>query len=67
MVKQRKVAMCRINIGVISQGKASCLIKETAKRDEFAYVLRYSKPIVVPISHERYEQLMNEGIDPSEH
>lgn len=38
-----------------------------ADKDEPAYVLRYGKPIAVVISNERYERLMSEGIDPSEH
>ena len=55
------------NIGDLSQGQASRLIKEVADKDEPAYVLRYGKPIAVLISNERYERLMDEGIDPSEH
>lgn len=59
--------MRHINIGDLSRGQASRLIKEVAARDEPAYVLRYGKPIAVLISNERYERLMDEGIDPSEH
>lgn len=65
--KKRKVSMRHINIGDLSRGQASRLIKEVADKDEPAYVLRYGKPIAVVISNERYERLMSEGIDPSEH
>ncbi|WP_353066017.1 type II toxin-antitoxin system Phd/YefM family antitoxin [Arcanobacterium hippocoleae] len=65
--KKRKVPMRHINIGDLSRGQASRLIKEAAEKDEPAYVMRYGKPIAVLISHERYERLMNEGIDTSEH
>lgn len=65
--KKRKVAMRHINIGDLSRGQASRLIKEMAKKDAPAYVMRYGKPIAVLISHERYERLMTEGINPSEH
>lgn len=65
--KKRKVPMHHINIGDLSRGQASRLIKEVADKDEPAYVLRYGKPIAVVISNERYERLMSEGIDPSEH
>ncbi|WP_297722372.1 type II toxin-antitoxin system Phd/YefM family antitoxin [uncultured Mobiluncus sp.] len=65
--KRRKPPMRHINIGDLSRGQASRLIKETAEKDEPAYILRYGKPIAVLISHDRYERLMNEGIDPSEH
>ena len=67
VAKRRKVPMRHINIGDLSRGQASRLIKEVADKDEPAYVLRYGKPIAVVISNERYERLMNEGIDPSEH
>ncbi|MCI7552042.1 MAG: type II toxin-antitoxin system Phd/YefM family antitoxin [Arcanobacterium sp.] len=65
--KKRKVPMRHINIGDLSRGQASRLIKEASDKDEPAYVLRYGKPIAVVISNDRYERLMNEGIDPSEH
>lgn len=67
MSKVRKVAMRHINIGELGRGQASRLIKEVSEKDEAAYVMRYGKPLAVMISHERYERLMNEGIDPSEH
>ena len=67
VAKRRKVPMRHINIGDLSRGQASRLIKEVAEKDEPAYVLRYGKPIAVVISNERYERLMSEGIDPSEH
>lgn len=67
MTKRRKVPMRHINIGDLSRGQASRLIKEAAEKDEPAYVVRYGKPIAVLISNERYERLMEEGIDPSEH
>ena len=67
LTQRRKVPMRHINIGELSRGKASHLIKDAVEKDEPAYVLRYGKPIAVLISNERYERLMNEGIDPSEH
>lgn len=67
VTKRRKVPMRHINIGDLSRGQASRLIKEVSAKDEPAYILRYGKPVAVLISHERYERLMNEGIDPSEH
>lgn len=65
--KRRKVPMRHINIGELSRGQASRLIKDAVEKDEPAYVLRYGKPLAVLISHERYERLIDEGIDPSEH
>lgn len=67
MTKRRKVPMRHINIGDLSRGQASRLIKEVSEKDEPAYILCYGKPIAVLISQERYERLMDEGIDPSEH
>ncbi|MDK7200410.1 hypothetical protein [Corynebacterium amycolatum] len=40
-IKKRKVPMRHINIGDLSRGQASRLIKEVADKDEPAYVLRY--------------------------
>lgn len=65
--KRRKSPMRHINIGDLSRGQASKLIKEAVEKDEPAYILRYGKPIAVLISNDRYERMMNEGIDPSEH
>lgn len=65
--KRRKPPMRHINIGDLSRGQASKLIKEAVEKDESAYILRYGKPIAVLISNDRYERMMNEGIDPSEH
>lgn len=59
--------MRHISTGDLSCGQASRLIKELADTDESTYVLRYRKPIAVVISNERYERLMSEGINPSEH
>lgn len=67
VAKRRKVPMRHITIGDLWRGQASRLIKEVAEKDEPAYVLRCGKPIAVVISNERYELLMGEGIDPSEH
>ncbi|MDF2419354.1 hypothetical protein [Trueperella pyogenes] len=67
VAKRRKVPMRHINIGDLSRGQASRLIKEGAEKDEPTYVLRYGKPIAVVISNERYKRLMSEGIDPSDH
>ena len=54
-------------IGDLGRGQASKLLKEVADGDDVAYVLRYGKPLVVVISHERYERLMEDGVDPNEH
>lgn len=67
VAKRRKVPMRYINIGDLSRGHASRLIKAVAEKDEPAFVMRYGKPVAVVISNERYERLMSEGIDPSEH
>lgn len=56
VMKRRKVPMRHINIGDLSRGQASRLIKEVAENDEPAYVLRYGKPIAVLIFNERYER-----------
>ncbi|MCT1443099.1 MULTISPECIES: type II toxin-antitoxin system Phd/YefM family antitoxin [Corynebacterium] len=69
MVRKRaaKKSMKHINIGDLGRGQASKLLKEVADGDDVAYVLRYGKPLVVVMSHERYERLMEDGVDPNEH
>lgn len=59
--------MTHINIGDLGRGQASKLLKQVADRDEVAYVHRYGKPLVVVMSNERYERLVNDGVNPSEH
>ena len=65
--KIRTVPMRRPTIVAFSHAQASYQNKEAAEPDGPYHVKPYDKPIVVLISPERYERLMNEGIDTSEH
>ena len=59
--------MRHINISDLSRDEASYMIKEVTEKDEPVYALRYGKLIVVLISNECCEILINEGIDTIEH
>lgn len=65
--KVPKTPMTHINIGELNRGQAARLLKDVADQDKAAYVQRYGKPLVVVISHERYERLIEDGIDICEH
>lgn len=65
--KSQKQPMMHINIGELNRGQAAKLLKEIADDDKVSYVQRYGKPFAVVISHERYERLLQDGIDISEH
>lgn len=58
-----KTPMTHINIGELNRGQAAKLLKDVADRDRVAYVQRYGKPLAVVISNERYERLIEDGID----
>lgn len=62
----KKKPMRHINIGELGRGQASNLLKQVAEKDEVAYVLRYGKPLVVVMSHDRYERLVDDGVDPND-
>lgn len=62
----KKKPMGHINIGELGRGQASKLLKQVADEDEVAYVLRYGKPLVVVMSHDRYERLVDDGVDPND-
>lgn len=64
--RSKKKPMRHINIGELGRGQASKLLKQIADEDEVSYVLRYGKPLVVVMSNDRYERLINDGVDPNE-
>lgn len=55
------------NMTDFMQGHASKIINKVAEEDAIGYVLKYGKPMVVMISHERYERLLKQGIDIKEY
>ncbi|MDR2087750.1 MAG: type II toxin-antitoxin system Phd/YefM family antitoxin [Clostridiales Family XIII bacterium] len=50
-------------IGEFLQGQSSRILTSLAEHDRISYVLKYGKPFVVVMSYERYERLLQAGID----
>ena len=55
--------MEHLNIGEFNRGQSSKLIRGLAEKDSTAFILKNGKPIAVLLSYERYECLLQEGID----
>lgn len=55
--------MEHLNIGEFNRGQSSKLIRGLAEKDSTAFILKNGKPIAVLLSYERYERLLQEGID----
>ncbi|MCS4536040.1 type II toxin-antitoxin system Phd/YefM family antitoxin [Corynebacterium sp. HS2168-gen11] len=62
-----KMLMQYIDIGDLGRGQASKLLKAIADGDDVVYALCYGKFRVVVMVHERYERLMEDGVDSNEH
>lgn len=51
------------NIGEFNRGQSSKLIRGLSENDKTAFILKNGKPLAVVMSYERYERLLQEGID----
>ena len=56
-----------LNIGEFNKGQASKLIRDLSENDKSAFIQKNGKPIAVVMSYERYERLLQEGIDINEY
>lgn len=65
--KKVKLPMEHLNIGEFNRGQSSKLIKNLVENDQAAFIQKNGKPIAVMISYERYERLLNSGIDINEY
>lgn len=65
--KKAKLPMEHLNIGEFNRGQSSKLIKNLVENDQAAFIQKNGKPIAVMISYERYERLLNSGIDVNEY
>ena len=65
--KKSKVPMEHLNIGEFNKGQASKLIRDLSENDKSAFIQKNGKPIAVVMSYERYERLLQEGIDINEY
>ncbi len=61
--KKTKSPMGHLNIGEFNHGQSSKLIKNLVENDQVAFIQKNGKPIAVVISNDRYERLLNLGID----
>ena len=52
-----------LNIGEFNRGQASKLIRNLAEKDSTAFILKNGKPVAVVFSYERYERLLQKGIE----
>lgn len=52
-----------LNIGEFNRGQSSKLIRNLVEKDNTAFILKNGKPIAFVLSYERYERLLQEGID----
>lgn len=55
--------MEHLNIGEFNRGQSSKLLRELVEKDNTAFILKNGKPMAVVMSYERYERLLQEGID----
>jgi hypothetical protein len=62
-----KVPMEHHNIGDFLRGQSSKILTSLSDSDKTAFVLKYGKPIAVVMSNERYERLLEAGIDINEY
>lgn len=62
-----KVPMEHLNITEFNRGQSSKLIKGLVAEDKSAFILKNGKPIAVVISNERYQRLLQQGIDINEY
>ena len=55
--------MEHLNIGEFNRGQSSKLLRELAEKDNTTFILKNGKPMAVVMSYERYQRLLQEGID----
>lgn len=60
---KKKAPMEHLNIGEFNRGQSSKLIRKLVENDSTAFIQKNGKPIAVVMSYERYERLLNAGID----
>lgn len=61
--KKMITPMEHLNIGEFNRGQSSKLLRELAEKDNTAFILKNGKPMAVVMSYERYQRLLQEGID----
>ena len=64
--KKIKVPMEHFNIGEFNRGQSSKLIRGLVETDKAAFIQKNGKPMAVVMSYERYERLLEKGIDINE-
>ena len=65
--KKKITPMEHLNIGEFNRGQSSKLIRGLVEHDNAAYIQKNGKPIAVIISYERYQRLLQNGIDINEY
>lgn len=61
--KDSKATMNFYNMSDFLRGQSSKIITKLSENDEAAFILKNEKPKVVVISKERYDRLLQAGID----
>ncbi len=61
--KKMITPMEHLNIGEFNRGQSSKLLRELAEKDNTAFILKNGKPMAVVMSYERYQRLLQDGID----
>ena len=62
-----KEPMEHYNMSDLLRGQASRIITNISTEDKAGFVLKNGKPLAVIISNDRYERLLQEGIDITEY
>ena len=61
--KRIKLPMEHLNIGAFNRGQSSKLIRGLVEQDKAAFIQKNGKPIAVVMSYQRYERMLQDGID----
>lgn len=61
--KKIKLPMEHFNIGEFNRGQSSKLIRGLVEHDRTAFIQKNGKPIAVVMSYQRYERMLQAGID----
>ena len=61
--KRIKLPMEHLNIGEFNRGQSSKLIRGLVEQDKAALIQKNGKPIAVVMSYQRYERMLQDGID----
>ncbi|CAB0542197.1 type II toxin-antitoxin system Phd/YefM family antitoxin [Corynebacterium diphtheriae] len=59
----RRKALLFHNITSFLRGQASKMLTSISEEDDVVLVLKNGKPIVLAMSYERYERLLDSGVD----